>query len=167
MTPSAYEKLFAQIIQGIRSSDDRLKNLPIGSGAKNRISGSSGYKHQIDVSFDYDGHLYIVECKRWKSKIGVAEILVLASRRQDIESAHPGPPVFAIIVSQLSATRGASQLARHYGIEISSAKSAHEYGLRLGSSIFLAAGESVGVSDSVTVNVSNKHDRADRQGSRE
>lgn len=151
MTPPEYEKVVAEIIRGILSKGDSLKELPIRYGNKNRLIGASGYKHQIDVSFDPSDKLYIVECKRWKKRIGVAEILVLASRARDIENAYPGKVVTAIIASQVGATKGAMLLAKFFKIEISVAKSEYKFGLRLGRSIFLALKESVTIKENASL----------------
>ncbi len=65
MTPSEYERLVADIVEGIRAADQRLTQLTIKSGSRNRIQGASGYKHQIDVSLHQDQPktVYLVECK--------------------------------------------------------------------------------------------------------
>jgi len=160
MTPSEYEKLFAEIVEGIRARDRRFEQLTIGSGNNNRIRGASGYKHQIDVSIDLPATktLYLVECKRWKRKIGVQEMLVLASRTNDIHNDRKEILVKPIIASQVGATPNAQLIAQWFDIQIDNVESAYEYGLQLGQSIFLALSEHVGVSDEVSVTVYPKRE---------
>jgi hypothetical protein len=84
LTPTEYEKLVEEIAKGIIKSAPNLEHLVIGSGRKNKITGASGYSHQIDLSLHESGRLFLIECKRWARNIGVAEVLVLAGRRNDI-----------------------------------------------------------------------------------
>lgn len=156
MTSAEYERLFADIIKGIRSSDQRARDLPISAGSKNRILGASGYKHQIDVSFVFEGKSYIAECKKWKSLVGVQEILVLASRRQDIEARDPRTPISALIVSQIGTTSGAKKLANHFGIDLTVARSGAEFGLQLGKRVFIATQNGLGIGERVSVTVREK-----------
>lgn len=120
----------------MRQSYPDLSSLILNSGRQNRIEGVSGYKHQIDVSLQDSHRLFIIECKQWNKKAGVAEVLVLASRSIDIQQNFPSLKVFPILVSTKEATKPAKQIAGHFKIAIEAVKSAAEFGLRLGNFIW-------------------------------
>ncbi|MGB6068460.1 MAG: hypothetical protein WBG50_26935 [Desulfomonilaceae bacterium] len=149
MTPNEYESVVAKIAEGIRTSATDLGDLVIGLGRNNRIVGASAYRHQIDVSLSGNNRIFIIECKMWGRRAGVQEILVLASRSQDIRDQHPGTSVTAILVSTQGASRGASKIAQHFGIAIEITKSPANFGLRIGQSIH--QGISIGVASSLSV----------------
>ena len=132
MRAAEYEQLVSEIAEGICQSAPDLHRLALGSGHSNRIFGASGYSHQIDVSLQETGRIFLIECKRWKDRIGVAEVLVLAGRASDIKACSPECSVAAILVSMRGASQGAQQLAQHFGIAIEIATSASEFGLRIG-----------------------------------
>ncbi len=45
-----YESLIDELVRGLRYGTSLESDYRQGQGAKNRIAGASGYKHQIDVS---------------------------------------------------------------------------------------------------------------------
>ena len=153
MTPTEYEQLVEEIAKGIIKSAPNLQNLDVGSGRKNKIIGESGYSHQIDVSLHERGCLYLIECKRWTRSIGVAEVLVLAGRSNDIATRTDSGSVFPIMVSIRKATSGAQKLARHFNIALEIATSASEFGLRIGSHIHQGTHEGMSISDYSDVEV--------------
>ena len=146
MSPSEYEKIVFEIVEGINEAEPKGALCP-QYGSRNRVIGLSGYKHQIDVSLTVGRSLYLLECKRWSGKVGVAEILVLAGRISDIQAAHPNHIVKGLMVSTTRATRGADQLTKHFNIQIELATSAHEYGIRIGTTVLVGAAEQVGFRD--------------------
>ena len=87
--PREYEQVVREIVAGICSVASDLSDLEVSSGRGNRILGSSGYRHQIDVSLRGRGRMYLIECKRLKRRVGVESIMVLAGRVADIQSANP------------------------------------------------------------------------------
>jgi hypothetical protein len=154
--PAEYEQLVAEIADGICQSASELQDLVIGSGHTNQIVGASGYPHQIDVSLQERGRLFIIECKRWKSRIGVAEVLVLAARASDIQSRFQEGSVTAVLVSMRGASAGAEQLARHFGVAVEIATSASEFGLRIGRFVHQAVADGLQMSDHCETSVMRK-----------
>ena len=156
MKAAEYEQLVSEIAEGICQSAPELHGLVPGSGHKNRISGASGYRHQIDVSLKESARMFLIECKRWKKRIGVAEVLVLAGRASDIQACSTGCSVKAIMVSMCGASEGAWQLAKHFGIDIETAQSASEFGLRIGKYIHQAVSDGLRMGDHCEISVINK-----------
>lgn len=156
MTPAEYEVLLADIAQGIQQRQLDLSPLRLGSGRSNRVMGASGYKHQIDVSLQDLNRLFIIECKRWDKRIGVAELLILASRTTDIQKQHSSYTVTPILATTKGATFGACKLADHFNVAIEIVKSAHEFGLRLGSFIHQGVAEGMGLNDEVKCAITRK-----------
>jgi len=156
LTPTEYEKLVEEIAKGIIKSAPNLEHLVIGSGRKNKITGASGYSHQIDLSLHESGRLFLIECKRWARNIGVAEVLVLAGRRNDIAERFSSESVVPIMVSMRKASSGARKLAGHFGISLEIAISASKFGLRIGRYIHHGVQESMGISDDAGIEVTRK-----------
>lgn len=145
MTPAEYELLLADIVRGIQQCYSDLSSLKLGTGRKNHIKGASGYNHQIDVSFLDLHRLFIIECKRWNKRIGVAEILILASRAIDVQQLSSSLMVSPILACTKGASSNAQRLADHFNISIEIVKSAHEFGLRLGKRIYQATCDEMGI----------------------
>lgn len=132
MTPSEYESLTAKIAEDIRVSSEAIGSLTVGFGSANKICGASGYKHQIDVSLLDDTRIFIIECKRWDKHVGVQDVLVLASRAQDLRNMHPEKSVKTILASTKGVSKNAAKVAKHFDIEIEIIKSAADFTLRIG-----------------------------------
>lgn len=149
-----YEKLVSDIVAGIRQSVPELHDLEQGYnylGHHNRIDGKSGYKHQIDVSLKGMGRIFLFECKCWDKSIGVAEVLILAGRKNDIKAHYPEHEVTASMVSTKKASRNVTEkFAKHFGIEIEIATSPYEYGLRIGQNVHHALNSRVHFTDDPT-----------------
>lgn len=92
-------------------------------GLKNRLKGISGVSHQIDVSF-IDSHrspptLVIIECKRLKDRIKLADVKVLKATLDDLVGQIGHPSVGkAMLVSTQQAQKGAKDYAAYYGIDV-------------------------------------------------
>ena len=151
MNPAEYEKVVADIVRDILQSSGEHKHLLLGSGRNNRIPGASGYHHQIDVSIHGPSLLYLIECKRWKDKIGLAEVLVLAARMNDIQDHFRECSVIGIFGCLNSATGPAKQVAEHYKIIIEIVHSSTEFGLRVGRHVAHGILDSLSISDEVDV----------------
>jgi len=145
MTSEEYENLVAEIANGIKQQHGHLSDVTLSFGRTNKIMGTSGYKHQIDVSLQGLNLLFIIECKKWHKRIGPSEVLVLAGRKMDIET--EGCKVVPILTSMKGATEGANKLARHFGVALEIVKSAHEFGLRIGHFIHQAMEDNAGFTD--------------------
>lgn len=104
MTPKDYERLVksltSTIFDGLRAQAFHLK----------KYRGKSGQEYEVDVSFevavDTLEFLVLVECKRYKDRVGVDEITSFAYRLRDI-GAHKG-----IVVSPGGFQKGAVQVAK-------------------------------------------------------
>lgn len=150
MTPKDYEQVVSDIARGIQDGAADLSNFKLGYGAKNRIRGTSGYRHQIDVSLVSPERVYLIECKLWGRKVGVAEILTLAARAADIGALRSDLLVDCILASNAGPTRGAKKLIAHFGIQVEAVKSASEFGFKLGKNIHLGVVDVISPTGHVT-----------------
>lgn len=128
-----YERLVGRLIDTIRKRVPTLTDSSIGGGPKCRMTGGSGYRHQIDVAVESRSHIVLVECKHWKTRIGVKEVLVLKSRQADIKDASPGCRVEALFATTVGATLGARRLAKYFEINVGAVSSENEFALRVAS----------------------------------
>lgn len=85
-----------------------------------KITGVSGYKHQIDVCYRFRiweiEVLVIVECKQYSQRVGIGELLEFQSRISDIR-AHKG-----VFVTTVGFQKGAHQFAKESRIALIVAK---------------------------------------------
>src|SRR4051794_5780331 len=96
-TPDTYQRWLAatKYEEFVRSTYETLVDLKIGTVQGGRyIKGKkSGHAHQIDVSIELFiaglKILVIVECKHYKKKVEISDVLELAQRLDDI-GAHKG-----------------------------------------------------------------------------
>ena len=153
MSPEDYERVVAEIVRGICEGAPELNDIVLGQGRANRLLGASGYKHQIDVSLSSAAKTYLIECKRWESKIGVEEIMTLAARSTDIAQAHEGNIAQAILASTKGATRGAIILARFFNIQLEVVHSAHVFGFRIGKQVRVGVADGFRIVDRVIAKV--------------
>ncbi len=118
-----YEE-FEQIVEAIS------RNIPgaiTASGRKNKISGRSGIRHQIDVSAEYifDGKrkLRLIECKlRTKDPVNLEEVMAFWARINDIQSCLFDVDVCGNFVTSSYYTEGAKKYAECYGIPLNHSK---------------------------------------------
>ena len=116
-TGAVYETLVHELVASFCQATP-LNSYLIGHGAKNRILGASGYKHQIDLSLVGTSKIFIIEMKCLKRSIGVKEILVLAARLIDIQRLASERTVVASIISKFSPSRNVKPLAQQFGIQV-------------------------------------------------
>ena len=100
MTPTEYETLVGELVSEIASSFEDMAGAIAGLGARNKITGASGFKHQIDVSLTVAPWLVLIECKQWRTRVDVEPVLVLASRVADIRATRPEQKIWASLVTQ-------------------------------------------------------------------
>lgn len=150
MTPKDYENVVSDIVNGIQNGAADLSDFHFGYGSKNRIPGASGYRHQIDVSLVSSKKAYLIECKLWGRKVGVAEILTLAARAADIGGLRSDLEVDCILASNAGPTRGARKLVAYFGIQFEAVKSASEFGFKLGKNINLGFVDAIAPSSQLT-----------------
>lgn len=141
-----YERLVHDLISELMLHSKAVSGIKILSGLKNKVSGASGFKHQIDVSIETNRALLLVECKYWTKAVDAEPVLVIASRLKDVRAANPGLQVEAGIVSTKRPTSGAQVLAHHFGIDFSVVSTPKEYAVLIGERFFVGRTESVPVS---------------------
>jgi len=98
------------------------KRISRGTSAKVRrnkkyVGKSSGHRHQIDVSVETSvlgglSLLILVECKHYRDKVKVRDLLAFAERIHDI-GAHKG-----VVVTTIGFQRGAIKIANAHGIAL-------------------------------------------------
>lgn len=149
LTGAEFEELVAKLVRALTVSVSRLAHVEIHAGSTNRLSGASGYSHQIDLSMNDEAQarLFIVEAKCWKEVVGVDAVLTLASRQADIQAHHPGLKVHASIVSTRPVSRGAAKLAKHFGIGTDTVATEAEFGLTFADQHFVGLVERVHLKD--------------------
>lgn len=153
MTPAEYERLVGKFVKETSSSFADMAAAVSGFGSSNKVPGASGYKHQIDVSLTVASWLVLVECKRWHKRVGVQEVLVLASRVADIRPTVPERQIWAALVTIKGGSANALALARHFGISIDCVHSPEEYSLRLRSQVKVGVGDAMPLADRVVAEV--------------
>jgi len=153
-----YERFIAMLIDNIKKSGRDIRDL--GYGRKNLLTGYSGQRHQIDVSFiDYSFNeptLIIIECKKWnKNKsVDVSVPKVLKYNSDDIikNSAYPDHCKM-IIVTSSKFNSGTKKLAGYENILIQIVNPTPPYGFSYENSVQLATADDIRVSDYVNVNI--------------
>lgn len=143
---TAYERLCHELVAGILKGTP-LQDYVINSGARNRIAGASGYRHQIDLSLAGKGQLFVFELKCLEKSIGVAEVLVLAARLSDISAALPDQKVIALIVSTKRPSRNVFPLAHHFGLQVEIVENLSSYGISFANQHFIGHVEKANAQD--------------------
>ena len=156
MSPDEYEHVVSEIVADICKHAPQLVAVRPIFGRTCKACGKSGYRHQIDVFFRTEKEIYVIECKRWKDRIGVAEVLVLAARAHDIADANKGKHVHAILASTQGASREAKKLAKHFGIQIEIVQSANEFGIQIGKLISVGLHNKAVATDSIDMQIRKK-----------
>ena len=116
----AYEQwcAAAEYEEFVRSTYQTLVDRQLGTVQAGRLftGRKTGHAHQIDVSIELriaDLSLTVlVECKHYKSKVGIADLLEFAQRIDDI-GAHKG-----VLVSTVGFQEGAIRVADAHGIAL-------------------------------------------------
>ena|SRR3982751_4954178 len=118
MNGPAYEALVERLA-GELLVNPHLQSCRLDSGARHRIVGVSGFRHQIDVSLRDEAALYLIEAKHWKKPVSVEAVLALGSRLRDIAQASSlqeyalqfGPQLFVGVTDDVNL--GATVVAEH------------------------------------------------------
>ncbi|MGQ0801083.1 MAG: restriction endonuclease [Pseudomarimonas sp.] len=150
MSPKEYEVVVSEIVAAIARCQSDSSAI-LGYGGSNRLVGASGYKHQIDVTLKNVSAVYLIECKRWLKKVGVEEVMVLASRGTDISQHQQVGSVHCVLATTVGATRNALVLAKFFNIQIEIVRSAQEFGMRIGRHTQLGAGDGLVLGDSLSM----------------
>lgn len=121
MQPSArYEGFVADLAKTINSHRDISD---VGFGLRNHSVGSSGVRHQIDVSFvdrSSSPHtLVVIECKYLNRPVKLAYVKVLKATIDDLaQFGSADIAIKGILVSLHGAQQGAIKYAAHYNIDL-------------------------------------------------
>jgi hypothetical protein len=153
MTGLQYEALVRKMVREFRAITQALGTYKVKGGAGKRVLGASGFQHQIDVMVRNPTDLLLIECKRWKKKVGVGPVMILAARIIDIRAAVPATRVHGSIVSMKKITPKARILAKYFRIEIDTVRSLHEYAIRVFNHIFAGFLETAQATDTVNADV--------------
>jgi hypothetical protein len=114
----------------------------VGHGLRNHLDGTSGVRHQIDVSFvdlaAVPPVLYVIECKYINRPIKLAHVKTLKATVDDLAGAFGQYRVAGIIVSRRGIQRGAARFADHYGVSAQTVEMTKPFVFKLGK--FVLAG---------------------------
>ena len=125
LTPADYEIVVQRIVDLVARQMNVEKQ---GCGLTNRIKGWSGCKHQIDATFISNTLklLLLVECKQWRRKVTLVDVLALHSRISDVarERNHKD---FGMLVTTKVHQAGAEKYAAKYDIKTNLAKDNAEF----------------------------------------
>lgn len=152
LSGTQYEELARDLITTFEKSGG-LVGYKVGFGPKNRLTGASGYAHQIDLSLLGSQQLFLFELKRFKKPIGVAEMLVIASRKRDISAAYSSRDISASLVSTQRPSRNVAPLAQFFGIKLEIVENIQSYGLSFAHEHFVGHVETIALSDSCNASV--------------
>jgi len=126
----------------------------IGYGSKSRIEGHSGYKHQIDVACkdSKNPRIVLFECKHYKSKIELQDVLILYSRIVDIQ--HKAKiTTEGVMITTVGYTKNARKFANAYGIKLGKVENDSEFGVFIGNLGFLGVMDTGRAIDNVYIKV--------------
>lgn len=158
-----YEEFVAGLARTLLCNRDASD---VRCGLRNRLVGSSGVRHQLDVSFvdrSSSPHtLVVVECKYIRQPIKLAHVKVLKATINDL--ARTNVAVKGILVSLRGAQRGAIDYAKHYdiGLQLLSDGSFYRFkyaDLELVASSGIASGGSYAVGHGLALRGANCADR--------
>lgn len=155
---SEYEQFIAKLINDIEATHRDIHFLC--SGAKCRLMGGLGQKHQIDVAFEdrtfNPTKLVLIECKLNNPKyhVGPDVIKMLAFNGCDLAKNTKYPNDYLLIVCSTSAfTSGAKKLANALGMKLERVSFASDYTFRYENIILAAFGDGVRLGDDVSCTV--------------
>lgn len=135
MTSNEYEKLTADIVGKFKPLISN-NNILVKCGKNNKWKGASTHNHQIDVSVEYKDKIYIVECKKYKYRINVADMLVLVGRIKDIQS-NEKRKINGIFFTTKGYQVGAKKIAKYFQIVINTAMSIDEFAAQLAEHVII------------------------------
>jgi len=142
LTSEEYERITSQIVSSIYQRVEGIDPEQVRYGRNNKYMGISGYKHQIDVSLQGAENLLLVECKCWRSTVGVDIVLVFLGRVHDISQNFNGK-IHSVIVTTKGFQSGAQKVAEYYKITLAEVRSADEFVIRYKNLISVALGKNV------------------------
>lgn len=137
--PKTFEKVTKEIVKEVKKASPNLQKAVINHGTKNRIEGASGFRHQIDVSIEILGEkLFLVECKRYKSKVTLSDMLVLIARIDDI-CKKKKIKVIGTFFTTIGYTKPAKKVGSYYNIELNTVKNIKYFAVQVAGNVFVKA----------------------------
>ena len=147
-----YERFIAALIKNIKATHREIEFLC--SGAKCRLVGGLGQKHQIDVAFIdrtfIPPKLVLIECKLKKPKyhVGPEVMKILFFNGFDIRGSREYPgDCLLIICSTSEFTYGAQRLAKGLGIILERVSLSTDYTFRYANIVSAGLGDVTGFAD--------------------
>jgi hypothetical protein len=135
--PKTYEEVTREIVEEVKKASPNLQKAVINHGTKNRVEGASGYSHQIDVSIEILGEkLFLVECKRYKSKVTLSDMLVLIARIDDI-CKKKKTKVIGTFFTTIGYTKPARKVGSYYNIELNTVKNSKHFAVQVAGNVFV------------------------------
>jgi len=134
MTSNEYEKLTADIVGKFKSYISN--NILVKYGKNNKWKGASTHNHQIDISLECKDEIYIVECKRYKLRIKVADMLVLVGRIKDIQ-ANEKRKINGIFFTTKGYQSGAKKIGNYFQIPLNTAESIDVFAAQLAGHVII------------------------------
>jgi hypothetical protein len=132
-----FENLTKEIVQAVMNVSPNLQDAVIRDGPTNRIEGASGFKHQIDVSIEVPSEkLFLVECKHYKSKVTVSDMLVLIARIDDI-SKKKSIKVMGCFFTTKGYTEPARKVGSCYNIELNTFTDINSFAVHVAGNTFI------------------------------
>ena len=129
--------LVNKIAGEIKKFSANLDDAVIGHGAKNKIAGASGFKHQIDVSIEIPmKRLLLVECKRYKSKVALKDMLVLIGRIDDIRK-KKNIDVTGVFFTTVGYTWPAKKVGDYNNIELNTIENVRYFAAQLAGNVLI------------------------------
>jgi hypothetical protein len=153
MTHEEYETLVRTMVQELTATAHALGPCKVNGGAQNRVTGASGFAHQIDATVNNSTDLLLIECKYWTEPVDVEPVLVLAARMADISAVVCTPRVHGSLVSTKEPTAGARTLAEYFRISVDTVVNPREYALRVFDHVFAGIHEVAHATDTVNAEV--------------
>ena len=125
LTPAEYERLVQKIVDTCSNQPNLEKH---GCGARNKILGWSGQKHQIDVSFRYKDtqKFLLIECKQCSRRIAIDDVILFHGRITDIGLKEGQTPA-GMMCAAKGYTKGAEKYAKAYDIRLAEVRDDAEF----------------------------------------
>ena len=137
--PKDYEKLTKAIVGEVKKVSPNLEKAVINHGTKNKIEGASGFSHQIDVSIEIPNEkLFLIECKRYRSKVRLSDMLILIARIDDI-CKNKKTKVIGIFFTTMGYTKPARKIGNYYNIELNTVKNIEHFAVQVAGNLFVRA----------------------------
>lgn len=153
-----YEKFIASLVKDISATHRKTEFLD--SGAKCRLKGNLGQKHQIDVAFIdrtfSPPKLVLIECKLInpkKYRVGPEVVKILYFNGLDLCGYRDTDSCLLIICSTSKLTTGAQRLAEALKIRYEHVSNTADFTFRYEDIAFNGVGDGFGIGDDVTCEV--------------